>query len=125
MGKQLNELFGGWSVAILCGQQELLSYIDMKPDRTNTVNNGGIPCQIAHYYVFTAKERQAMIERAIKRKAERLAQPLSDGAQMAYNRLKKNMEKIVPLMEEQGVTCYRIYDADMPEYSAAIDIYEG
>lgn len=125
LGKQLNELFGGWNVAILCGQQELLSYVDMKPDRTNTVNNGGIPCQIAHYYVFTAEERQAMIERAIQRKAERLAQPLSDGAQMAYNRLKKNMEKIVPLMEEQGVTCYRIYDADMPEYSAAIDIYEG
>lgn len=125
MGKQLNELFGGWFVALLAGQQEMLSYVDMKPDRTNTVNNGGIPCQIAHYYVFTEEERQAMIERAIQRKAERLAQPLSEGAQMAYNRLKKNLERIVPLMEEQGVTCYRIYDADMPEYSAAIDIYEG
>lgn len=125
MGRQFNSLFGGWNIAILCGQQELLSYVDMKPDRTNTVNNGGIPCQIAHYYVFTNDERQAMIERAIQKKAERLAQPLSDGAQMAFNRLKKNIERIVPLMEKQGVTCYRIYDADMPEYSAAIDVYEN
>ncbi|WP_320128135.1 bifunctional 23S rRNA (guanine(2069)-N(7))-methyltransferase RlmK/23S rRNA (guanine(2445)-N(2))-methyltransferase RlmL [uncultured Sphaerochaeta sp.] len=125
IGRQFNSLFGGWHIAILCGQQELLSFIDMKPDRTNTVNNGGIPCQIAHYYVFSDDERQAMIDRAILKKNERLAQPLSDGAQMAYNRLKKNLERVVPLMEKQGVTCYRIYDADMPEYSAAIDLYEN
>lgn len=24
-----------------------------------------------------------------------------------------------------GVTCYRVYDADLPDYSAAIDLYEG
>jgi 23S rRNA (guanine2445-N2)-methyltransferase / 23S rRNA (guanine2069-N7)-methyltransferase len=125
MGRQFNSLFGGWHIAVLCGQQELLSFVDMKPDRTNTVNNGGIPCQIAHYYVFSDDERQAMTDRAIQKKAERLAQPLSDGAQMAFNRLKKNMDRIVPLMEKQGVTCYRIYDADMPEYSAAIDLYEN
>jgi 23S rRNA (guanine2445-N2)-methyltransferase / 23S rRNA (guanine2069-N7)-methyltransferase len=125
IGKICNTLFGGWHIAILCGQKELLSFVDMKPDRTNTVNNGGIPCQIAHYYVFSEEERQAMIERALQRKQERLAQPLSEGAQMAYNRLKKNLDRIVPLMQEQNVTCYRIYDADMPEYSAAIDVYEN
>ena len=43
---------------------------------------------------------------------------------MAYNRLLKNLKEIKPKMEKEGVTCYRIYDADMPEYSAAIDIYE-
>ncbi|WP_428517428.1 bifunctional 23S rRNA (guanine(2069)-N(7))-methyltransferase RlmK/23S rRNA (guanine(2445)-N(2))-methyltransferase RlmL [Sphaerochaeta sp.] len=125
IGSQLSSLFGGWNVALLCGQQELLSYVDMKPDRTNTVNNGGVTCQIAHYHVFTPEERQQMIERAIARKQERLAQPLSEGAQMAYNRLVKNISAITPIMESQGVTCYRIYDADMPEYSAAIDLYEG
>jgi 23S rRNA (guanine2445-N2)-methyltransferase / 23S rRNA (guanine2069-N7)-methyltransferase len=124
IGQQISSLFGGWYVAILCGQQDLLSYVDMKPDRTNTVNNGGITCQIAHYYVFTEEERQQMIERAIQRKAERLALPLSEGAQMAYNRLVKNLANLRPKMAEQQVTCYRIYDADMPEYSAAIDLYE-
>lgn len=125
MGNKISTLFGGWNVGILCGQQELLSHVDMKPDRTNTVNNGGVTCQIAHYYVFTPEERAQMIERAIERKKERLAQPLSDGAQMAYNRLVKNMANLKPVMEQQGVTCYRIYDADMPEYSAAIDLYEN
>jgi 23S rRNA (guanine2445-N2)-methyltransferase / 23S rRNA (guanine2069-N7)-methyltransferase len=125
MGNQLSTLFGGWHVAILCGQQQLLSYVDMKPDRTNTVNNGGVTCQIAHYYVFTEEERQQMIQRAIERKQERLSRPLSEGAQMAYNRLVKNLSVLRPIMEEQKVSCYRIYDADMPEYSAAIDMYEN
>lgn len=124
-GQQLSTLFGGWNVSLLCGNQELLSNIDMKPHRTNSVNNGGLTCQIAHYYVFTADEREKMIQAAIARKQERLAQPLSEGAQMAYNRLMKNLGSLKPLMEAQGVTCYRIYDADMPEYSAAIDMYEG
>lgn len=43
---------------------------------------------------------------------------------MAYNRLVKNLSALRKEMADEGVTCYRIYDADMPEYSAAIDLYE-
>jgi 23S rRNA (guanine2445-N2)-methyltransferase / 23S rRNA (guanine2069-N7)-methyltransferase len=125
IGKQLNSLFGGWNVSVICGEQELLSFINMKPNRTNRVNNGGIDCQIAHYYVFSDEEREEMARKAIEKKAERLAAPLSPGAQMAYNRLIKNLSELKPKMEADGVTNYRIYDADMPEYSAAIDIYNG
>jgi hypothetical protein len=28
----------------------------MKPNRTNSFINGGIPCQLAHYYVFTRRK---------------------------------------------------------------------
>ncbi len=125
MGQVIYNVFCGWAVTILCGNSELLGFIDMKPNRTNALINGGIECQAAHYYVFSQQERQAMIEKAQAKRAERLATPLSPGAQMAANRLKKNMASIGKEMEKQGVTCYRLYDADMPEYSAAIDIYEG
>lgn len=125
LGEKLNADFKGWKVAILCGDSSLLSYIDLKPERTNSLYNGGILCQLAHYTIFTEEEKQALIDRAVKRKAERLALALSPGAQMAFNRLKKNLEALKPLMEEQGVTSYRIYDADMPEYAAAIDLYDG
>ena len=125
IGAICQENFKGWKISILCGDSELLSLIDMKPERTNSLFNGGILCQLAHYSVFSDEEKQELIQRAIKRREERLSQSLSDGAQMAYNRLKKNLADLKPLMDEQGVTCYRIYDADMPEYSAAIDMYEG
>ncbi len=125
IGMTCQNVFKGWKISIICGDSELLSYVDMKPERTNSLYNGALLCQLAHYTVFTDAEKQELIDRAIKRKEERLATPLSSGAEMAYNRLKKNLEALKPVMEKEGVTCYRIYDADMPEYSAAIDLYEG
>ncbi|VUD48685.1 Ribosomal RNA large subunit methyltransferase K/L [Thalassocella blandensis] len=58
---------------------------------------------------------------------ERLQQkdmPLSDGAKMVLNRLKKNRKRLNAWLKQEGVMCYRLYDADMPEYSAAIDVYQ-
>ena len=124
-GKVLQNVFKGWDATILTGNSELLSNIDMKPDRTNTLFNGGIMCQAAHYHIFTDEEREAMMQKALEKKKQRQAEPLTPGAEMAYNRLIKNLKEITPLMKEQGVECYRIYDADMPEYSASIDIYMG
>ena len=124
-GKVLQNVFKGWDATILTGNSELLSNIDIKPDRTNTLFNGGIMCQAAHYHIFTDEEREAMMQKALEKKKQRQAEPLTPGAEMAYNRLMKNLKEITPLMKEQGVECYRIYDADMPEYSASIDIYMG
>ena len=124
-GKVLQNVFKGWDATILTGNSELLSNIDMKPDRTTTLFNGGIMCQAAHYHIFTDEEREAMMQKALEKKKQRQAEPLTPGAEMAYNRLMKNLKEITPLMKEQGVECYRIYDADMPEYSASIDIYMG
>ena len=124
-GKVLQNVFKGWDATILTGNSELLSNIDMKPDRTNTLFNGGIMCQAAHYHIFTDEAREAMMQKALEKKKQRQAEPLTPGAEMAYNRLMKNLKEITPLMKEQGVECYRIYDADMPEYSASIDIYMG
>ncbi|MEZ5482281.1 MAG: hypothetical protein R3E73_08875 [Porticoccaceae bacterium] len=42
---------------------------------------------------------------------------------MFANRLKKNSRKLKPWLKQSGVSCYRLYDADMPEYAVAVDIY--
>ena len=125
MGQVFFESFGGWNITLLCGEKNLLGNIEMKPNRTNALINGGIECQAAHYYVFNDEERKAMTERAEEKRRARLETPLTPGAQMAANRLKKNMDSIGKEMAKQGVSCYRLYDADMPEYSAAIDVYEN
>ena len=46
-------------------------------------------------------------------------------ATMLRNRLKKNMKTVGQWARKQGIGCYRLYDADMPEFALAIDIYEG
>jgi 23S rRNA (guanine2445-N2)-methyltransferase / 23S rRNA (guanine2069-N7)-methyltransferase len=47
----------------------------------------------------------------------------SPGARMFGNRLRKNLRTIGKWAAREGITCYRLYDADIPEYAAAIDIY--
>ncbi|MBT6148123.1 MAG: bifunctional 23S rRNA (guanine(2069)-N(7))-methyltransferase RlmK/23S rRNA (guanine(2445)-N(2))-methyltransferase RlmL, partial [Gemmatimonadetes bacterium] len=49
----------------------------------------------------------------------------SEGAQMLANRLRKNLKMVGKWAKRKGITCYRLYDADLPEYALAIDLYEG
>jgi 23S rRNA (guanine2445-N2)-methyltransferase / 23S rRNA (guanine2069-N7)-methyltransferase len=50
---------------------------------------------------------------------------LSTGGEMVANRLRKNLKKLSRWREQEKVTCFRVYDADMPEYAVAIDMYQG
>ncbi|PPK64430.1 23S rRNA m(2)G-2445 methyltransferase [Methylobacter tundripaludum] len=47
------------------------------------------------------------------------------GAVSFANRLKKNLKKLSNWAKQNRVTCYRAYDADLPEYAVAVDIYQG
>jgi 23S rRNA (guanine2445-N2)-methyltransferase / 23S rRNA (guanine2069-N7)-methyltransferase len=48
---------------------------------------------------------------------------LSEGGQMFANRLQKNVKALSKWVKREGIDCYRVYDADMPEYAMAIDLY--
>ena len=48
---------------------------------------------------------------------------LSEGGQMFANRLQKNLKQLGKWARREDVQCYRLYDADMPEYSMAVDLY--
>jgi 23S rRNA (guanine2445-N2)-methyltransferase / 23S rRNA (guanine2069-N7)-methyltransferase len=48
---------------------------------------------------------------------------LSEGAQMFANRLHKNQKQLAKWLKQTQHSCYRIYDADMPEYAVAVDRY--
>ncbi len=41
------------------------------------------------------------------------------------NRLSKNCKKMAKWAQRTHTQCYRVYDADLPEYSVAIDVYYG
>ena len=60
------------------------------------------------------REERIGLERALKRGAEAFA-----------NRIKKNLRTIGKWAGREGIECYRLYDADLPEYSVAVDMYGG
>lgn len=120
----LENYYPGSLFSIISEDPTLLSALALKPERTNLVYNAGKEHQIAHYRLFSLEEREMMKMRKIQNKKDRMTRPLSKNQEMIFNRLVKNLKAIKPLMLEQGISCYRVYDADMPEYNAAIDIYE-
>lgn len=44
---------------------------------------------------------------------------------MFANRLKKNLKNLGRWLKREDIHCYRLYDADIPEYALAVDVYEG
>ena len=41
------------------------------------------------------------------------------------NRLKKNRKKLSAWVKREDISAYRLYDADIPEFAVAVDIYRG
>ncbi len=50
---------------------------------------------------------------------------MNAGAEMLANRLRKNRRLLGGWARREGISCYRVYDADLPEYAVAIDLYRA
>jgi 23S rRNA (guanine2445-N2)-methyltransferase / 23S rRNA (guanine2069-N7)-methyltransferase len=37
--------------------------------------------------------------------------------------MRKNLRRLRGWLKQAGVTCYRLYDADLPDYAASVDVY--
>ena len=48
---------------------------------------------------------------------------LGGGAEYLANRLRKNQRRLAKRLRREGITCYRLYDADLPEYNLVVDVY--
>ncbi len=115
-GTVLKERFPGWNVIVITSSEELSREIGLKPERSNTLFNGPLACVVVRYSLFSRERRKEMTEK------ERI---LSPGAEMFANRIRKNLKQRRKWARKNDVTSYRLYDADMPEYSVAIDYYEN
>ena len=118
LGERLRDQFEGWKAAVLTGNPPLAKAIGINARRTHTLFNGKIECRLLRFDVTPGDFRSA--ERPRVDEAEIRARP---GAQMFENRLRKNLKATLDWARRESVDCFRIYDADMPEYAFAIDQY--
>ncbi|MDG3088094.1 bifunctional 23S rRNA (guanine(2069)-N(7))-methyltransferase RlmK/23S rRNA (guanine(2445)-N(2))-methyltransferase RlmL [Vibrio hannami] len=112
-GGQLKNEFGGWNASIFSSSDDLLSCLRMRADKQYKLHNGALQCHQKNYSIAV-------------RSAEENEQGQKNDAVIApdfSNRLKKNIGKIAKWAKKEDLECYRIYDADLPEYNVAIDVY--
>jgi 23S rRNA (guanine2445-N2)-methyltransferase / 23S rRNA (guanine2069-N7)-methyltransferase len=118
LGAVLRERFAGWQAAILTGSPALGLELGLRAHRTHTLWNGSIECRLLRIEVGAASERvPGTLGRGIAHLKD------TPGAQMFANRLTKNLKRLRGWAQRHEVSCYRLYDADMPEYAFAIDEY--
>jgi 23S rRNA (guanine2445-N2)-methyltransferase / 23S rRNA (guanine2069-N7)-methyltransferase len=116
LGSLLRDRFQGWQAAILTGNPPLARNLGIYAKRTHRFFNGTIECRLLRFELNEASEqRPAEVVRA-----DWSTRP---GAQMFANRLRKNLQRLDAWAEREHIDCFRVYDADMPEYAFAIDLY--
>ncbi len=106
LGRIMKQHFGGWTLSLFSGSPELLSCLQLRAERQFKAKNGPIECVQKNYQLA--------------------ANSSEGGAQIAEdyaNRLRKNLKKLEKWARQEGIECYRLYDADLPEYNVAVDRY--
>jgi 23S rRNA (guanine2445-N2)-methyltransferase / 23S rRNA (guanine2069-N7)-methyltransferase len=121
LGYRLREEFVGWRAAVFTGNPPLGRALGMEADRTATYLNGPIDCRLLQF---------DRVAEAGGNAADAPAGPPSPpvledaGARELANRLRKNLRRLARWRRREGVSCYRLYDSDMPEYRVVIDVYD-
>lgn len=105
LGRTLKSAFGGWSLSIFSASPELLSCLLLRADKQFKAKNGPLDCLQKNYLL---QVNQTIVQ-----------DPAADFA----NRLRKNSKQLDKWALQQGINCYRLYDADLPDYNFAIDRY--
>lgn len=128
LGRVLREHFVGWKAGVFTGNPPLGKRMGLRARRKYALYNGPLPCELLCFDVepqWFVTERPRTAQGGPSTSAEHAPAGLGGGAEMFANRLRKNLRSVGKWARQEGIACYRLYDADMPEYAFAIDVYGG
>jgi 23S rRNA (guanine2445-N2)-methyltransferase / 23S rRNA (guanine2069-N7)-methyltransferase len=154
-GESLKAHFIGWKAAMIISNPELGFRLGIRSQKPITLFNGALECKLlrldiedSSFFIPKARTQEERIAQAIELSKTPQPEPVSTetstdketdeqettsitpvgepiAAEMFANRLKKNLKKLSKWAQQNHIACYRVYDADLPEYAVAVDIYQG
>jgi len=112
LGSLVREKAAGWTLAVITPDEAVGSGLGMHPDRVHELYNGRI---LAPVRVFGPQAERVEVAAAPSAPDE--------SARAFENRLRKKAKHVGSWARRSGVSCYRVYDADLPDYNVAVDVY--
>ena len=106
-GAHLKQSFADWHVSLLTSQRDLFRQMKLRAANEYGIMNGKLECKLVN---FVIDEENRIVR-----------QPTQQNE--FGNRLKKNIKQIQKFLKSTDTNAYRIYDADLPDYNVAIDVY--
>lgn len=122
LGDVLTGHFQGWRAGVLVGDAQFGKVMGLKASRVNTFYNGPLKCSLLSFEV----RPQAVVDRAaadIRAGNRKRETALAEGGDAFLNRVRKNQKHLGRWARREGIEAYRVYDADLPEFAVAVDVY--
>lgn len=135
LGELISREFSGWHAAIFTSEKSLGRAVGLRSHKQYTLYNGALPATL---YLFDLSNNEFRPRHASPDVRSNDSSPdvsadpatpqqdskeLTPGALMFANRLRKNRRRLASWVKREAIHCYRLYDADMPEYAVAVDLY--
>ncbi len=108
LGEQLKREFGDWRIAFICSSEKLLKALKLRTTKKYKLFNGKIETQLALYDITDSN----LVQFDSAPKDNEFS-----------NRLSKNLKKLKSWIKRSDTDAYRVYDADLPNFNFAIDLY--
>lgn len=107
LGVNLKQHFPGWRFGFFTAREDLAQRLGLRAQSLHSLYNGALPCKLLRFDIHDT-ESTTVVE-----------PPAPD----FVNRLRKNLKHLGKWAKRSGVNNYRLYDADLPEYAVAVDVY--
>ena len=118
---------GPANLHIISARPDLFHRLGLKRTSTKAVKNGPIDCQLASFEIAgLISDRELIGEpKTSISTGSIISDDVRDAVTPLINRLQKNARHLQRWAKKAGISCYRLYDADLPEFSFALDVYQS
>jgi 23S rRNA (guanine2445-N2)-methyltransferase / 23S rRNA (guanine2069-N7)-methyltransferase len=111
LGRLIHHEFPDFQAAAISSERALLDAVQLPAKKRYQLKNGALDCELVLFDAARAPKTRSV--------------PAADLAaiEVLCNRLEKNRRRLKSYLAQANTECYRVYDADLPDYAAAIDCY--
>lgn len=113
-GRVVRHHFQGWRIGVFLSDPPSTDSFGLPWKQKYKLHNGPIHCRLLLGEV--PREEEAVFRWPRSR-------PGDGGDGEFANRLRKNLSQRLRWAEREGVSCFRVYDRDLPDYNVSIDLY--
>jgi 23S rRNA (guanine2445-N2)-methyltransferase / 23S rRNA (guanine2069-N7)-methyltransferase len=108
LGQKIRNELPNWKLDLITAHPELADAIPLTQIQSLQLRNGPLDAVLLQFAAANDEPK---------------ADLSSEHAQGFANRLRKNVRHLSRWAAREDITCWRVYDADLPDYALAIDLY--
>lgn len=116
LGRVARAEFARWQVGFFIAAPDFADRFGLSWQASHRLFNGPLACRLLCAEVVEG-ESELVFQWQV---SPQLFQ--GEGSDFA-NRLSKNLKRMLKWAEREDITCFRVYDRDLPEYNVTIDLY--